>query len=55
MIYRTMIWSRLITGTALASALATTAVAQDVTAGEKTFKFAEPATRSACAGRCSDS
>jgi cytochrome c len=37
MIYRTMIWSRLITGTALASALATTAVAQDVTAGEKTF------------------
>ncbi len=30
MIYRTMIWSRLITGTALASALATTAVAQDV-------------------------
>jgi cytochrome c len=37
MIYRTMIWSRLITGTALASALATTVVAQDVTAGEKTF------------------
>jgi cytochrome c len=37
MIYRTMIWSRLITGTALAFALATTAVAQDVTAGEKTF------------------
>ena len=37
MIYRTMIWSRLITGTALASALATTAVTQDVTAGEKTF------------------
>jgi cytochrome c len=37
MIYRTMIWSRLIAGTALASALATTAVAQDVTAGEKTF------------------
>ena len=32
-----MIWSRLITGTALAFALATTAVAQDVTAGEKTF------------------
>ena len=32
-----MIWSRLITGTALASALATTAAAQDVTAGEKTF------------------
>jgi cytochrome c len=32
-----MIWSRLIAGTALASALATTAVAQDVTAGEKTF------------------
>jgi cytochrome c len=37
MIYRTTIWSRLITGTAIASALATTAVAQDVTAGEKTF------------------
>ncbi len=37
MIYRTMIWWRLITGTALASALATTTVAQDVTAGEKTF------------------
>jgi cytochrome c len=37
MIYRTMIWPRLIMGTALASALATTAVAQDVTAGEKTF------------------
>jgi cytochrome c len=37
MIYRAMIWSRLITGTAIASALATTAVAQDVTAGEKTF------------------
>jgi cytochrome c len=37
MIYRTMIWSRLITGTALAAALATAAVAQDVTAGEKTF------------------
>jgi cytochrome c len=37
MIYRTMIWSRLIAGTALASALATTAVAQDVTAGEKAF------------------
>jgi cytochrome c len=37
MIYRTMIWSRLITGTVLASALATTAVAQDATAGEKTF------------------
>jgi cytochrome c len=37
MIYRAMIWSRLITGTALAFALATTAVAQDVTAGEKTF------------------
>ena len=32
-----MIWPRLITGTALASALATTAAAQDVTAGEKTF------------------
>jgi cytochrome c len=32
-----MIWSQLITGAALASALATTAVAQDVTAGEKTF------------------
>ena len=32
-----MIWWRLITGTALASALATTTVAQDVTAGEKTF------------------
>ena len=32
-----MIWSRLITGTALASALATTAAAQVVTAGEKTF------------------
>jgi cytochrome c len=32
-----MIWSRLITSTALASALATPAVAQDVTAGEKTF------------------
>jgi cytochrome c len=37
MIYRTMIWPRLIVGTALASALATTAVAQDVTAGDKTF------------------
>jgi cytochrome c len=37
MIYRTMIWPRLIMGTALASTLATTAVAQDVTAGEKTF------------------
>ena len=37
MTYRTMIWPRLITGTALASALATTAAAQDVTAGEKTF------------------
>ena len=37
MIYRTMIWSRLITDAALASALATAAVAQDVTAGEKTF------------------
>jgi cytochrome c len=37
MIYRTMIWPRLIMGTALASALATTAVAQDVTTGEKTF------------------
>src|SRR5258707_15351794 len=37
MIYRTMIWPRLIMGTALASALATTAVAQDVTAGDKTF------------------
>jgi cytochrome c len=32
-----MIWPRLITGTALASALATTAAAQDVIAGEKTF------------------
>jgi cytochrome c len=32
-----MIWPRLITGAALASALATTAAAQDVTAGEKTF------------------
>ncbi len=32
-----MIWSRLITDAALASALATAAVAQDVTAGEKTF------------------
>jgi cytochrome c len=37
MTYRTMIWPRLITGIALASALATTAAAQDVTAGEKTF------------------
>jgi cytochrome c len=37
MTYRTMIWPRLITGTALASALATTAAAQDVAAGEKTF------------------
>ena len=32
-----MIWPRLITGTALASALATTAAAEDVTAGDKTF------------------
>jgi cytochrome c len=36
-----MIWSRLITGTALASALATPAAAQDVTAGEKTFNVCQ--------------
>jgi len=38
-----MIWPRLIVGTALASALATTALAQDVTAGERPSTFAEPA------------
>ena len=39
MIHKITIWSTLIAGPALAAALATTALAQDVTAGEKIFNL----------------
>ena len=39
MIHKITIWSPLIAGPALAAALATTALAQDVTAGEKIFNL----------------